>query len=437
MATHATDHVSLVFIGHVDAGKSTTAGHLLYLMGQVDQRTVERCEEEARAQAGAGYAKAYIMDTNQEERTRGKTQEVALAHFTTPTRRFTVLDAPGHRNYVPNMIEGVARADVAVLVVSARAGEFEAGFERDGQTREHAMLARTLGVSRLIVAVNKMDDRTVNWSGDRYAEIVAKLRPFLGKTAGFGAPVFLPMSGASGANLRDPLEEETAPWYKGPSLVQALATIRVPRRDPDGPLRMAVTMRIKEAGKVMLGGKVELGTIRVGQDVTVGGGHSTGTVQAIESDFAPNLNEARAGDIVRIIVPCDARSGDILSCADRPLVPVDRFEAHISVLELPDHKPVLSAGYTAVLHVHGATTECSIECITGTLDRRTGQISTDQPKPKFARTGDSLGVRIKTAGNPVYLTTFDELPRLGRFTLRDQGKTVAVGKVIRLPGARP
>jgi peptide chain release factor subunit 3 len=447
MAARAKDHLAIVFVGHVDAGKSTTAGHLLCLMGQVDQRTVERCEQEAKAGAGVGYAKAYLMDTNEEERARGKTQEVARAHFATEARRFTILDAPGHRNCARDTIEGVAHADVAVLVVSARTGEFEAGFERDGQTREHALLARASGITRLIVALNKMDDRTVGWSQDRYRAIVRALRPFLVKTVGFADTVFLPMSGASGANLRDPLEGGVAPWYDGPSLVQALDAARLPRRDPHAPFYMTVSSRMTECGRTVIEGKIESGTVRVGDRVTTGRGRGTcsssspglaiGIVQSIGTDFAEALREASVGEIVRIVVAgCDARPGDVLSCADRPLAAVDRFEAHLSVLRLLEHKPILSKGYSAVLHAHTAVAECTVRSILGSIDRATGGVSADRARPLFARAGDLVVVRIEIVGEPVCLATCAELPRLGRFTLRDEGRTVAVGKITRLPEPR-
>merc|ERR1740138_817428 len=199
------EHLNIVFIGHVDAGKSTIGGQILYLTGNVDERTIAKYEKEAKDKNRESWYMAYIMDTNDEERAKGKTVEVGRANFDTEKKRYTILDAPGHKNYVPNMIGGTAQADVGVLVVAARKGEFETGFDRGGQTREHAMLAKTLGVSFLVVVVNKMDDPTVNWSKERYDECVTKLRPFL-KGCGYVIKrevKFIPLSGLSGANVKD------------------------------------------------------------------------------------------------------------------------------------------------------------------------------------------------------------------------------------------
>merc|ERR1719491_1279904 len=202
------EHFNLVFIGHVDAGKSTLSGNILYLTDNVDKRTIERYEREAKERNRESWFLAFIMDTNEEERAKGKTGEVGRAHFNTDVKRYTILDAPGHKNYVPNMIMGASQADVAVLVISARKGEFETGFDRGGQTREHALLAKTLGVSFLVVVINKMDDPTVNWEKTRFDECVKKLRPFL-KSCGFTIKKevkFMPISGLSGANVIDPVD---------------------------------------------------------------------------------------------------------------------------------------------------------------------------------------------------------------------------------------
>ncbi|CDQ97061.1 unnamed protein product [Oncorhynchus mykiss] len=161
------EHVNVVFIGHVDAGKSTIGGQIMYLTGMVEKRTLEKYEREAKEKNRETWYLSWALDTNQEERDKGKTVEVGRAYFETEKKHFTILDAPGHKSFVPNMIGGASQADLAVLVISARKGEFETGFEKGGQTREHAMLAKTAGVKHLIVLVNKMDDPTVNWSLER------------------------------------------------------------------------------------------------------------------------------------------------------------------------------------------------------------------------------------------------------------------------------
>lgn len=218
------EHLNIVFIGHVDAGKSTISGQILLLTAQVDERTIAKYEKEAKEKNRESWYLAYIMDTNEEERAKGKTVEVGRAHFETPNKRYTLLDAPGHKNYVPNMIEGTAQADVGVLVISARKGEFETGFDRGGQTREHAMLAKTLGIQRLIILINKMDDPSVKWSKERYDQIEGKLTPFL-KRWGYNIKnevIYIPGSGLTGANIKDKVKSSDCPWYKGPSLMELL-----------------------------------------------------------------------------------------------------------------------------------------------------------------------------------------------------------------------
>eukprot|EP01034_Spumella_vulgaris_P024593 gene24593-30959_t len=210
------EHLNIVFIGHVDAGKSTLSGSILYLMGMVDQRTIERFEREAKQRNRESWFLAFIMDTSEEERAKGKTVEVGRAHFETPTNRYTILDAPGHKNYVPNMIAGATQADVGVLVISARKGEFETGFEKGGQTREHALLAKTLGVQHLLVVINKMDDPTVEWAQERFEECVSKLKPYL-KQVGYTIKrdvKFVPISALSGANVKEEVSEEKCNWWK-------------------------------------------------------------------------------------------------------------------------------------------------------------------------------------------------------------------------------
>ncbi|KAJ4752649.1 GTP-binding elongation factor Tu family protein [Rhynchospora pubera] len=215
-------HLNVVFIGHVDAGKSTTGGQILFLSGQVDDRTIQKYEKEAKDKSRESWYMAYIMDTNEEERVKGKTVEVGRAHFETDNTRFTILDAPGHKSYVPNMISGASQADIGVLVISARKGEFETGYEKGGQTREHVLLAKTLGVAKLVVVINKMDDPTVNWNKSRYDEIESKMAPFL-KTSGYNIKKdvhFLPISGLVGSNIKDRLDTKICSWWDGPCLFE-------------------------------------------------------------------------------------------------------------------------------------------------------------------------------------------------------------------------
>lgn len=259
---------SLVFIGHVDVGKSTICGNLMFMTGMVDERTIEKFKIEAKEKNRDSWWLAYVMDINDDEKAKGKTVEVGRATLETATKRYTIFDAPGHKNYVPDMIMGAAMADTAALVISARKGEYESGFERDGQTREHAQLARSLGVQRLIVVVNKMDEDSVKWDEARYNEIVDGVTPFLLETCGFARHnvSFIPISGLSGENI-DVLTDKS-PWYKGPTLIQVLDECEVPKRDPEGPLRIPILDKMKERGLVAFG-KVESGTVRIGSKLTV------------------------------------------------------------------------------------------------------------------------------------------------------------------------
>ncbi|XP_071724712.1 uncharacterized protein, partial [Rutidosis leptorrhynchoides] len=263
-------HLNVVLIGHVDAGKSTIGGQIVFLSGQVDDRTIQRFEREARHNGRESWYMAYIMDTNEEERARGKTVEVGRAHFETDSTRFTILDAPGHKSYVPNMIRGASQADIGVLVISARKGEFETGYEGGGQTREHVLLAKTLGVTKLLVVVNKMDDPTVNWSKQRYDEIEGKKIPFL-KSKGYNVKKdiqFLPISGLRGTNMKTRMEESVCPWWNGPCLFEALDSIQVQPQDPQGPFRMPINDKFKEMGTFVMG-KVESGSLREGDSLLV------------------------------------------------------------------------------------------------------------------------------------------------------------------------
>ena len=264
----AKEHLNVVFIGHVDAGKSTIGGQIMYLTGMVDKRTLEKYEREAKEKNRETWYLSWALDTNQEERDKGKTVEVGRAYFETESKHFTILDAPGHRSFVPNMIGGASQADVAVLVISARRGEFETGFERGGQTREHAMLAKTAGVQHLVVLVNKMDDLTVKWNEARYNECKEKLTPFL-KKVGFNPKKdihFMPCSGLTGANLKEPSPEH--PWYTDLPLIPYLDKLPTLSRSGAGPVRLPIVDKYKDMGVIVLG-KIESGRIYKGQQLVL------------------------------------------------------------------------------------------------------------------------------------------------------------------------
>ena len=215
-AISVKEHLNIVFVGHVDAGKSTMGGNLLYITGTVDKRTMEKLEKDAKEAGRETWYLSWALDSTPQERSKGKTVEVGRAYFETDLRRYTILDAPGHKTFVPSMISGAAQADVAILVISARKGEFETGFEKGGQTREHIMLVKTAGVTKIVIAVNKMDDPTVLWDKARYDEIRDKLTPFV-KAAGFNPKTdvsFIPVSAYTGLNLKDRVSKTVCPWHE-------------------------------------------------------------------------------------------------------------------------------------------------------------------------------------------------------------------------------
>ncbi|CAN1266798.1 Eukaryotic peptide chain release factor GTP-binding subunit ERF3A [Linum perenne] len=415
-------HLNVVFIGHVDAGKSTTGGQILFLSGQVDDRTIQKYEKEAKDKSRESWYMAYIMDTNEEERLKGKTVEVGRAHFETETTRFTILDAPGHKSYVPNMISGASQADIGVLVISARKGEFETGYERGGQTREHVQLAKTLGVSKLIVVVNKMDDPTVNWSKERYDEIESKMVPFL-KTSGYNVKkdvVFLPISGLLGANMKTRMEKSICTWWDGPCLFEALDRIEVPLRDPNGPFRMPIIDKFKDMGTVVMG-KVESGSVSEGDSLLVMPNKTHVKVIGIYID-ENKVRRAGPGENLRVrlsgIDDEDILAGFVLSSIAKPIVGVTEFIAQLQILELLDNA-IFTAGYKAVLHIHAVVEECEITELIEQVDPKTRKPM--KKKPLFVKNGAIIKCRIQV-NNLICVEPFSEFPQLGRFTLRTEGK---------------
>ncbi|XP_050823704.1 eukaryotic peptide chain release factor GTP-binding subunit ERF3A isoform X2 [Gopherus flavomarginatus] len=422
------EHVNVVFIGHVDAGKSTIGGQIMYLTGMVDKRTLEKYEREAKEKNRETWYLSWALDTNQEERDKGKTVEVGRAYFETEKKHFTILDAPGHKSFVPNMIGGASQADLAVLVISARKGEFETGFEKGGQTREHAMLAKTAGVKHLIVLINKMDDPTVNWSNERYEECKEKLVPFL-KKVGFNPKKdihFMPCSGLTGANLKE--QSDFCPWYIGLPFIPYLDNLPNFNRSVDGPIRLPIVDKYKDMGTVVLG-KLESGSICKGQQLVMMPNKHNVEVLGILSDdvetdaVAPgeNLKIRLKGIEEEEILP-----GFIL-CDPNNLCHSGRtFDAQIVIIE---HKSIICPGYNAVLHIHTCIEEVEITALICLVDKKSGEKS--KTRPRFVKQDQVCIARLRTAGT-ICLETFKEFPQMGRFTLRDEGKTIAIGKVLKL-----
>jgi len=383
------------------------------------------------------------MDTNEEERAKGKTVEVGRAYFDTPAKRYTVLDAPGHKNYVPNMIMGASQADVGVLVISARKGEFEAGFDRGGQSREHAMLCKTLGISHLIVVINKMDDPTVQWGKERFNECVTKLRPFL-KSCGYLVKKevkFIPISGLSGANVKDEVDPSICPWWKescakkenntsSPTLLSLFDSLNIEGRDRDGPVMIPVLDRYSDRGTIAMG-KVESGTVRVGQKVMV---MPTRNMYKIEGVWANELPVkcARPGENVLVKVGGagveDVQKGFVICDASNPCRAVDKIIATVALVDLPESLPIFSAGTTAIFHCQCIEEECTVMDIFETTNSK-GVVTKNA---KFAKIGMKVILKLALARS-IPCDTFGNAPYLGRFTLRNEGKTIAIGKITKLP----
>jgi peptide chain release factor subunit 3 len=436
------EHLNLVFIGHVDAGKSTLSGSILYITENVDKRTIERYEKEAKERNRESWFLAFIMDTNEEERAKGKTVEVGKAHFDTVVKRYTILDAPGHKNYVPNMIMGASQADVGVLVISARKGEFETGFDRGGQTREHAMLAKTLGVSYLVVVVNKMDDPTVQWSKARYDECVTKLRPFL-KGCGFTIKrevKFIPISGLVGANVKDEVDPKVCSWWKDcwtsgenntsqPTLLSLLDSLEIQGRDPTAPLRIPILDRYTDRGTIAMG-KVESGVVRPGMKVTLMPTRNVYKIDAVWANEDP-VAAARPGENVLIKLNGagteDVRKGYVM-CTNPPCRAVDKIICQIAVLDMPENTKIMTAGFQAVFHAHCCEEECTISKIFETTNNKGHVVK----GARFASVGMRCICMIDIERS-VPVETYDDYPFLGRFTLRTEGKTIAIGKITKLP----
>ncbi|KAK3089018.1 hypothetical protein FSP39_000170 [Pinctada imbricata] len=427
------EHVNVVFIGHVDAGKSTIGGHIMYLTGMVDKRTLEKYEREAKEKNRETWYLSWALDTNLEEREKGKTVEVGRAFFETENKHFTILDAPGHKSFVPNMIGGASQADLAVLVISARKGEFETGFERGGQTREHAMLVKTAGVKHLVVVINKMDDPTVQWSIDRYNECKEKLVPYL-KKCGFNPKTdvfFLPVSGLTGAFLKYCPDETVCPWYRGPSLIDYLDQMSSFNRSSDQPVRLPVVDRYKDMGVILLG-KLESGCIARNQSLLLMPNRATVKVMQLFSDDI-ETESAGPGENLKLKVSGveeeDVTPGFVLCPADNLCNTGKVFDAQIVILE---HKSIICAGYSAVLHIHACAEEVTIKALICIIDKKTGEKT--QMKPRFVKQDQIAIARIEVNGGLICLETFKDFPQMGRFTLRDEG--MVFSSIFSSPGRK-
>uniref|UniRef100_A0A8C2BBY8 HBS1-like protein n=1 Tax=Cyprinus carpio TaxID=7962 RepID=A0A8C2BBY8_CYPCA len=425
--------LNLVVIGHVDAGKSTLMGHLLYLLGNVNKRTMHKYEQESKKAGKASFAYAWVLDETGEERDRGVTMDVGMTKFETDSKVITLMDAPGHKDFIPNMITGAAQADVAVLVVDASRGEFEAGFEAGGQTREHGLLVRSLGVTQLAVAVNKMDQ--VNWQQERFRDIVSKLGHFL-KQAGFkDSDVFyIPTSGLSGENLttRSKVADLTA-WYTGPCLLEQIDAFKPPQRSVEKPFRLCVSDVFKDQGSgFCVTGKIEAGFIQTGDKVLAMPPNETCTVKGITlHDEA--LDWAAAGDHVSLTVTgmdiIKINVGCIFCDPKEAIRACTRFRARILLfnIEVP-----ITQGFPVLLHYQTVSEPATIRKLVSVLHKSSGEVL--KKKPKCLSKGQNAVVEIQTQ-RPVALELYKDYKELGRFMLRYVGSTIAAGVVTEVKGS--
>jgi elongation factor 1-alpha len=418
-------HVSLVVIGHVDAGKSTTTGHLIYKCGGIDKRTIEKYEKEAAEMGKSSFKYAWVLDNLKAERERGITIDIALWKFESPKYAFTVIDAPGHRDFIKNMIPGTSQADVAVLVIDSAPGGFEGGGAAEGQTKEHALLAFTLGVAQMIVALNKMD--SCQYSESRYNDIKEEVSGYLKKVGYKPAKInFVPISGWVGDNMIDRSPNMT--WYKGPILLEALDNVNPPKRPTDKPLRLPLqdVYTIGGIGTVPVG-RVETGVLKPSMVVCFAPTGLTTEVKSVEMHHE-SLAEAVPGDNVgfncKNVSVKDIKRGYVCSNnADDPAKGVETFSAQVIIMSHPGQ---IQNGYCPVLDCHTSHIATKFKNIDEKMDRRTGK--TMEANPKFVKNGDACMVTLEPT-KPMVVETFAEYAPLGRFAVRDMRQTVAVGVI--------
>ncbi|XP_003223338.1 HBS1-like protein isoform X3 [Anolis carolinensis] len=422
--------LNLVVIGHVDAGKSTLMGHLLYLLGNVNKRTMHKYEQESKKAGKASFAYAWVLDETGEERERGVTMDVGMTKFETKTKVITLMDAPGHKDFIPNMITGAAQADVAILVVDASRGEFEAGFETGGQTREHGLLVRSLGVTQLAVAVNKMDQ--VNWQQERFQEIVNKLGQFL-KQAGFKESdvSYIPTSGLGGENLVTRSQSsELTKWYEGKCLLEQIDSFKSPQRSVDKPFRLCVSDVFKDQGSgFCVTGKIDAGYVQVGDRLLAMPPNETCTVKGIALHDEP-VDWAAAGDHVSLTLTgmdiIKINVGYIFCCPKEPIKACTRFRARVLIfnIEVP-----ITKGFPVLLHFQTVSEPATIRKLLSVLHKSTGEVT--KKKPKCLTKGQNALIELQTQ-RPIALELYKDFKELGRFMLRYGGSTIAAGVVAEI-----
>ncbi len=415
-------HMNLVFVGHVDHGKSTSVGRVLFDTGNIPEQEMKKIQEEAKTLGKETFGLAFVMDRLKEERERGLTIDVAHKKFKTQKYDFTIIDAPGHRDFVKNMITGASQADAAVLVVSAKEGI-------QPQTKEHAWLLKTLGVNQLIVTINKMDE--VDWKEERFNEVKKTVEDLL-KPVGVKTDevTFIPTAAfVTGENMTADAGENMG-WYKGPSLIKRFDELVPPEKATDKPLRMPIqdAYSITGVGVVPVG-RVETGLLKPGMKLLFQPSGATGEVKTVEMHHE-QLPQAEPGDNVGINVrgldKGSVKRGDVAGEVSNPPQVAETFEAQVVILQ---HPSAITAGYTPVIHCHTAQVACTIEEIVKKMDPKTGQEVTENKE--MLKSGDSAVIRFRPT-KPFVLETAAEFPPLGRFAIRDMGATVGAGVVTKV-----
>jgi len=428
-------HVNIVVIGHVDAGKSTTTGHLIYKCGGIDKRTIEKFEKESAELGKSSFKYAWVLDKLKAERERGITIDIALWKFETAKYSFTIIDAPGHRDFIKNMITGTSQADIAVLIIASPPGEFEAGISKNGQTREHALLAYTLGVKQMIVAMNKMDNTEPKYSEARYKEIKAEVTNFLKKVGYKPANIpFVPISGWHGDNMLE--KSANMKWYKGPTLLEALDGIKPPKRPVDKPLRLPLqdVYKIGGVGTVPVG-RVETGVIKPGMNITfapTGVSTECKDVEMHHEKLVQGVPGDNVGFNIKNLSVKDVKRGFVASnTKEDPAKEADDFTAQVIIM---NHPGQISKGYAPVLDCHTAHIACKFADILQKIDRRSGKVQ--EEAPKFVKNGDACMAVMKPS-KQMCVEPFTSYPPLGRFAVRDMRQTVAVGVIKKVTKKEP
>jgi elongation factor 1-alpha len=417
-------HMNLVTIGHVDHGKSTLVGRLLYDTGNVREEDMRKLKELAKELKKETFEFAFVMDKLKEERERGVTIDIMHTRFDTPKYYFTLIDAPGHRDFVKNMITGASQADAAIAVCSAKEGVQE-------QTKEHIFLIKVLGVQQVVVAINKMD--AVNYDKAKYDEVKGSMEKLL-KSVGFDTTKipFVPVSAYVGDNVAK--KSDKMPWYTGPTLFELLDSLKVPEAPVDKPLRLPIqdVYSITGIGTVPVG-RVETGVLKNGMTVVFEPSGAKGEVKSIEMHHE-QVNEAKPGDnvgfSVRGVDKSAIKRGDVLGAATNPPTVAKEFTAQIIVLQHPN---VITKGYTPVFHIHTAQVACKITEIQKKIDPKSGQ--TLQENPDFIKAGDAAIVKCVPT-KPMVVEKVKDFPPLGRFAIRDMGMTVAAGVCLEVVKAK-